>query len=141
MKEKLQKVLGAVLGVGTVFFIVFIFFVVVALLSGNLMALFGFRYRSVGQLVLYFLLVELVGLPFDLFCQGLPRALYHLGRLDRRQANLFYIPLDAFCTFAAFWLADLMMESVSATGMSLWVIALVMALLTQPVKKEQTPEA
>lgn len=141
MKEKLQKILDAVLGAGAVLFIVFAVFAALALLGGNLMALFGFRYRSVGQLVLYFLLVELISFPLDLFCQGLPRALYERGKADWRQVNLLYIPLDAFCTFAAFWLADRMMDGVSATSFSLWVIALVIALLTQPVKKKQTPES
>ena len=112
----------------------------VALLGGNLMAVFGFQYRSVGQLILYFLLVELISIPLDPFCQGTPRALYKMGRVNRRQANMLYIPLDALCTFFAFWLADRLMDGVSATGVSLWVIAFVLALLTLPVhRKEDSP--
>lgn len=140
LKKKMKRLLGAVLGSGAVFFLVLAVISAVALLGGNLMAVFGFQYRSVGQLILYFLLVELISIPLDPFCQGTPRALYKMERVNRRQANMLYIPLDALCTFFAFWLADRLMDGVSATGVSLWVIAFVLALLTLPVhRKEDNP--
>ena len=76
----------------------------VALVGGNVMRLFGFRYDSVGQLLLYFLLGELIGLPLDLISTALPKALYRMGKVDRRQGNLLYIPMDTLFTIAAFGL-------------------------------------
>ena len=129
--------MDSVLGGGVSLLLVAGVIVALALLGGQLMAVFGFRYQSAGQLVLYFLLVELISFPLDMICQGLPRALYDFKKLSRWQANTLYIPMDALCTMLAFWVADLCMDSVSATGLSLWVIAFVLALITLPVSKER----
>lgn len=101
---------------------------------------FGFCYDSVWQLILYFLLVELLGAPVDLLCQGLPRVLYKRGIAGRRQANLFYIPLDAMCSMLVFWIGDQMIEGVTATPLSLWMLAFLFALLTPPIREEGSLE-
>ena len=90
MKEKLKKLLAGLLGSGIMILLLFGTFAVVALVGGNVMRLFGFRYDSVGQLLLYFLLGELIGLPLDLISTALPKALYRMGKVDRRQGNLLY---------------------------------------------------
>ncbi len=135
MRERLGKLLASAAGGGAMCLILFAVFAAVALLSGNLMTLLGFRYASTGHLLLYFLAAEVISLPLDLFCQGLPRALYELGKVRKWEANLLYVPLEAMCTVFSFWLVDRFMDSVSATGISLWAMALIMALLSQPVKK------
>ena len=61
MKEKLKKLLAGLLGSGIMILLLFGTFAVVALVGGNVMRLFGFRYDSVGQLLLYFLLVPVRG--------------------------------------------------------------------------------
>lgn len=137
--KKIQEILGRMLGPLLSFLIVFAVFGAIALISGNIMALFGFRYRSVGQLLLFFLLAEVVSFPMELLSQGVPRALYGLKYADRRQANLLYVPLDAMCSYFAFWIADQLMSGVSATGLSLWVVSLWMAVTTLPIKKQDEP--
>ena len=136
MKEKLKKWLAGLLGSGIMILLLFGTFAVVALVGGNVMRLFGFRYDSVGQLLLYFLLGELIGLPLDLISTALPKALYRMGKVDRRQGNLLYVPMDTLFTMAAFWLADGLMASVSTTGLSLCILGLGTALATLPIKKE-----
>lgn len=136
MKEKLKKWLAGLLGSGIMILLLFGVFAVVALIGGNVMKLFGFRYDSVGQLLLYFLLGEVLGLPLDLLSTALPKALYHMGKVNRRQGNLLYIHMDALFTMAAFWLADQFMDSVSTTGLSLCILGFGTALATLPIKKE-----
>lgn len=136
MKEKLKKLLTGLLGSGIMVLLLFGTFAVVALVGGNVMRLFGFHYESVGQLLLYFLLGELLGLPLDLFSTALPKALYHTGKVNRRQGNFLYIPMDALFTMAAFWLADRWMDSVSTTGLSLCILGFGTALATLPIKKK-----
>ena len=111
-----------------------------ALVGGNFMTLFGFRYHSVGQLILYFLLVELVSLPLDGICQSLPRALHHMGKVNHLQGNMLYIPMDTMCTYLAFWLVDQYMMSVRATELSLWIISFALALITLPLRKGDAHE-
>ena len=136
MREKLKKFLAGLLGSGIVGLLFFGVFAVVALVGGNVMGLFGFRYDSVGQLLLYFLLGEVLGLPLDLLSTALPKVLYQMGKVTRRQGNFLYIPMDALFTMAAFWLADQWLDSVSTTGLSLCILGFGSALATLPIPKE-----
>ena len=110
-----------------------------ALVFSGLLRLLGFQYRSLGWLVLYLLISAALGLPLELFTNGLARALFRLGWATRRQANLLFIPLDALCSAAVFWLVDAFMDSVTATGLSILVLALIFALLSQPIGKGDRP--
>lgn len=136
MGEKLKKFLAGLLGSGIMVLLVFGVFAVVTLVGGNVMHLFGFHYDSVGQLLLYFLLGEVLGLPLDLLSTALPKVLYRMRRVNRRQGNLLYIPMDALFTMAAFWLADQWLDSVSTTGLSLCILGVGSALATLPIPKE-----
>lgn len=136
MSEKLKKFLAALLGSGIIGLLFLGVFAVVALVGGNVMGLFGFRYDSVGQLLLYFLLGEVLGLPLDLLSTALPKVLYRMGKVNRWQGNFLYIPMDTLFTMAAFWLADQWLDSVSTTGLSLCILGFGSALATLPTPKE-----
>lgn len=136
MREKLKKFLAGLVGSGIMVLLFLGVFAVVALVGGNVMHLFGFRYDSVGQLLLYFLLGEVLGLPLDLISTALPKVLYRMGKVNRRQGNFLYIPMDALFTMAAFWLADQWLDSVSTTGLSLCILGFGSALATLPIPKE-----
>lgn len=136
MREKLKKFLAGLLGSGIMVLLFLGVFAVVALVGGNVMHLFGFRYDSVEQLLLYFLLGEVLGLPLDLLSTALPKVLYRMGKVNRQQGNFLYIPMDALFTMAAFWLADQWLDSVSTTGLSLCILGFGSALATLPIPKE-----
>ena len=110
-----------------------------ALVFSGLLRLLGFQYQSLGWLVVYLLASAALGLPLELFTNGLVRALYKLGRATWRQANLLFIPLDTLCSCFIFWLVDACMEAVTATGLSILVLALIFALLSQPIGKRDEP--
>lgn len=127
--------IARVLAIGILVLIVLAVVGVIAVACGTVLEWLGLRYDSVGQLLLYVLYSALLGLPLDLFSTASVRALYRLGKVDRRQGNLLYIPMDTLFTVAAFWLVDRWMDSVSATGLSLWMLGLGMALATLPIPK------
>ena len=137
MEEKIRKMLGVALGSTVMCLIVFGVFAVIALVGGNLMALFGFRYDGIGSLLLFFLLGAVVGLPLEVFSSAFPRALYAVGKISRWGAKALYNPLDSLFTMGSFWLIDQWMESVSATGLSLCIIGFCMSVATMPFKKEK----
>ena len=111
-----------------------------ALLLSGLLRLLGFQYDSLGWLALYLLLSAALGLPLELFTNGLARAIYKRGRATRRQANLLYISLDVLCSCFIFWLVDALMDSVEGTGLSILALALIFALLSQPIGKGRGPD-
>ena len=133
MKEKCITVLLALGLVGGLV-------AVEALVFSGLLKWLGFQYQSLGWLVLYLLASAALGLPLELFTNGLAKALYKLGKVTRRQANLFFIPLDTLCSFFIFWLVDVFMDSVTATSLSILVLALIFALLSQPIGKGDRPD-
>lgn len=140
MREKIKRLLGTLLGSGILFLIVCSVFAVVSFLGGNFMALFGFSYESVGSLLLYFVAGELISLPLELIVVGMSQALYRQGHVNRRQANLLYIPLDTLVTIFAFWTADQLVSGVSASGLSLWMLGFCAAVITVPIKKKSSKE-
>ena len=133
MKEKLITVLLALGLMGGLI-------ALEALVFSGLLRLLGFQYRSLGWLVLYLLISAALSLPLELFTNGLARVLYRLGKATRRQANLLFIPLDTLCSFFIFWLVDACMDAVTATGLSILVLALLFALLSQPIGKKDDPD-
>ena len=136
MREKIKQLLGDLLGSGVLLQTVLAVFAVVSFLGGNFMTLFGFSYESVGSLLLYFVAGELISLPLELVIVGMSQSLYRQGHVDRRQANLLYVPLDTMATIFAFWTADQLMPGVSASGLSLWMLGFCAAVITVPIRKE-----
>ena len=73
----------------------------IALLSSAVMRLFGFTYRSVGSIILFFLIATALSFPLCLVAGALPKALYEVGMLtSRKVALLLYLVLD---TLASLW--------------------------------------
>lgn len=136
MREKIKQLLGDLLGSGVLLLTVLAVFAAVSFLGGNFMTLFGFSYESVGSLLLYFVAGELISLPLELVIVGMSQSLYRQGHVDRRQANLLYVPLDTMATIFAFWTADQLMSGVSASGLSLWMLGFCAAVITVPIRKE-----
>lgn len=135
MKKNKKDILAAVLGIALIAAIVLAVLAAVILVDAGLLYLLGARSGSFGQLVGYVLLSSAIGLPLELFTNGLARALFDLGWASRRMANFLYIPLDTLCSALAFWVADLLLDGVEATGLAILVVALVSALCSQPIEK------
>lgn len=102
---------------------------IIALFSGAVMKIFGFKYRSIGSIILFFIIATILSYPLSLFAEALPSALLSLNRLSVKIAKLLYIVLDTFITFIVLKITDYYMQSVSATDISILVISLIFALL------------
>ena len=88
---------------------------VLALLSGAVMKLFGFEYKSVGSVILFFIVAA--------------KALLSLNKLSIQEAKLLYVFLDTFATYWGLRITDYFMPSVSVKDISIVVVALIFALL------------
>ena len=124
MKKKLGDFIGFILCVGIIFGIVF----ALALGSGFIMKIFGFRYESVGKIILFFLIFAIVGFPMEVFAKAFPNALLSLNRISLINAKVLYIFLDITATTIAMAVVDHFMKSVSATLLSIFVISFLFAI-------------
>ena len=135
MKKNKKDILAAILGIVVTAAVVLAVVAVIILIDAGLLCLLGVRSASFGHLVGYVLLASVVGLPLELFTNGLAGALFRLGWASRRMANLLYIPLDTLCSALAFWETDLLLDQVEANGFAILIVALVSAVFSQPIEK------
>ena len=102
---------------------------VLALLSGAVMKLFGFEYKSVGSVILFFIVAAILSYPLSLIASALSKALLSLNKLSIQEAKLLYVFLDTFATYWGLRITDYFMPSVSVKDISIVVVALIFALL------------
>lgn len=110
---------------GTIFFAVLS---VIALLSGVVMRLFGFRYQSIWSIILFFIIATVVSYPINLIAGGLPKALYKLKRISKNIAIILYLALDTIATCFGLLIVDYCMSTIAASDLSKLVISFILAL-------------
>ena len=124
MKEKSEKITPLIL-----FAILFVALVsVIAIFGGAIMKLFGFEYRTVWSIVLYFIIVSIVSFPFDFLVAAIPRVLLAYRKIKKQVAIALYLVLDIMLSYIGFSLIDYFMDSVSATDISILVLAIIFSL-------------
>lgn len=102
---------------------------VIALLGGAVMKMFGFEYKSVGSIILFFLIATVISFPISLIAETLPKVLLAFGKLSKELAILLYIILDTIVTFLGLSTVDYFMESISASDISIVIVALLLSLI------------
>ena len=100
----------------------------VGFLGGGIMNFFGFQYDHIGSVILFFILGGLISFPLNAVAEAVPKLLYRRGRMRKVPAAVFCVALDTAATAFGLWMADRIMGSVSASGLSVWVAAFVFAL-------------
>ena len=99
-----------------------------AAIGGTLMKVFGFEYKSVGSMLLFFLAATVLSFPLNLFAEALPKVLLEMERIGREQALMMYLVLDIVATSFGLIILDHLMTSVSATKVSIVIISFLWAL-------------
>ena len=101
---------------------------VIALLSGVIMRLFGFRYQSIWSIILFFIIATVVSYPINLIAGGLPKAFYKLKRISKNIAIILYLALDTIATCFGLLIVDYCMSTIAASDLSILVISFILAL-------------
>lgn len=111
---------------------------VLALISGAIMKVFGFEYRSIGSIILFFIIATIISYPLGLIAGALPKALLSLDKVSMPTAITLYLILDTFATFWGLRITDYCMQSISAEDISIFVISLIFAFLgVSDIKKSR----
>lgn len=133
MKEMIKKHAGAILGI----VLMSAMLSILAIGGGAIMKLFGFQYESVGSIIKFFLIVNVLGFPIEMLAKGLPNVLLSLNKINLNSARILFLVLDTITTMVAMTIVDYFMESVSATSISMLVIAIIMAFFCVADIKER----
>ena len=121
-KEKMKTFLIG----GTIFLAILS---IIALISGSIMKIFGFQYKSIGSIILFFIIATIMSFPLNLIAGALPKAFLKLGKINRQTAFIIYLILDTIATSFGLWAVDYYMPTVSATNISIIIISLLFAFM------------
>ena len=121
-KEKIKTFLIG----GTIFLAILS---IIALISGSIMKIFGFQYKSIGSIILFFIIATIMSFPLNLIAGALPKALLKLGKINRQAAFILYLILDTIATSFGLKVVDYYMPTVSATNISIIIISILFAFM------------
>ena len=102
----------------------------IAIFGGVVMTWFGFTYRSIGSIVLFFVIATVLSLPISLFAKALPRVLLFRFGFPRSLAVVLFVGLDTFATFVGLRIVDRFMDSVATTDTAIFAVSLLLALVS-----------
>lgn len=130
MKEKLKKIIEPIFGYGLVAIIIIAIISVIAIFGGAIMKIFGFKYNSIGSIILYFIIITIVGFPVDIFIQAFPKALVSIGKIKENTGKVLFVILDTIGTCIVMAIVDYFMKSVSATDLAILVVSFITAIFS-----------
>ena len=102
---------------------------IIALISGSIMKIFGFQYKSIGNIVLFFIIATIMSFPLNLIAGAFPKALLKLGKINRQTAFIIYLILDTIATSFGLKVVGYYMPTVSATNISIIIISILFAFM------------
>lgn len=102
---------------------------IIALISGSIMKIFGFQYKSIGSIILFFIIATIMSFPLNLIAGAFPKALIRLRKINRQTAFIIYLILDTIATSFGLWVVDYYMPTVSTKNISIIIISLILAFM------------
>lgn len=130
MKEKFKKIIEPIFGFGLAAIIITAIISVIAIFGGAIMKLFGFKYNSIGSIILYFIVVTIVGFPVDIILRVFSKVLISIGQLNKNTGKILFVVLDTIGTCIVMAIVDYFMKSVSATDLAILVISFIIAIFS-----------
>lgn len=130
MKEKFKKIIEPIFGFGLAAIIITAIISVIAIFGGAIMKLFGFKYNSIGSIILYFIVVTIVGFPVDIILQVFSKVLISIGQLNKNTGKILFVVLDTIGTCIVMAIVDYFMKSVSATDLAILVVSFIIAIFS-----------
>lgn len=128
--KNFKGIVKAITGYGLVVILLIAIISIFAILGGGIMRFFGFRYNSVGSVILYFTIVAIVGFPLEIIIKALSKALNSLLKINRKIEKTLFILMDTLGTGITMAIVDYFIESVSASDLSILVISFIIAILS-----------
>ena len=110
-----NKIIKDILGWGIIIIVILIIVSVIAIFAGAIMHFFGFRYDSVWDIIIFFLISTIISLPINFIAEGLPKALLKLKKVNLYCARIIFVLLDTIATAIGMTIVDYCMPNVSAT--------------------------
>lgn len=116
-----------------VFFAAVILFIgalaMMSVFGGEIMRQFGFTYRSVKSVTIFFVVGAVVSWPISLTAEAIPKVLcFDKKIISKWQAVIVYIFLATFATSIGLMVVDSQMTSVVANKTSIIVVSLVFSM-------------
>lgn len=122
--RKLKEFLSFAIFIGIIIGIVSL----VATFGGQFMKLFGFEYDSTISLVSFFAMSGFIGFIAGIIVKFVAKLLLYIDIANPIMVKLLFITAYTLVSMTAMHIADFFMPTISATSLSICVMALVMAI-------------
>lgn len=136
MIKKLKTILKTTVGCGCSSFILFIIIVIITILAGSLMRVFGFEYYSIWSAILYFIIVSIASFPLELLIDAFSKILLEFKIINKKTQITLFVILDTLNTSVVMSIVDYFMDSIYASDLAIFILSLVLALLSIKDYKE-----
>lgn len=136
MLKKLKTILKTTVGCGCSSFILFIIIVIITILAGSLMRVFGFEYYSIWSAILYFIIVSIASFPLELLIDAFSKILLEFKIINKKTQITLFVILDTLNTSVVMSIVDYFMDSIYASDLAIFILSLVLALLSIKDYKE-----
>lgn len=136
IKKRFKKILGVCVAAGVVLLVLAALVAVFDFLGLIVMRAFGFEYESIGSLIAFFVIVEIISFPADIFIETLPQILNMSGKLKDSHILIFRIILGTICTSLIMGLADAWLDNVHAPTMSVVMVSIFFTFLNIAIEEK-----
>lgn len=127
--SKLKEIFNNTIGsVSCLFFILF-FILFLSMISGSIMNIFGFEYDSIFNVVVFFVLVEIIGAPASIFADSFCGVLLELELIGKFGARFANALLSTSVSIFAILIIDYFMDSITASPVATLVISIFWSII------------
>lgn len=98
------------------------------------------KLKNIVESIIGYGIVALIGFPIETVALALPKALLSLDKITMELAKVLFVILDTISTMITMYVVDHFMNSVSSSGIAIFVIAFMMAVTSMKDLEEFTRE-
>jgi len=128
-----EKVAGIIAKTFAILFLAAMFLAILAAVSAfsfMVMKIFEVEYASYGNVVLFFIAVEVFGMPLELLSSILPRVMVRFGIVSEYSSKVIFFLMDMLSTAVVMYIVDGIMLGIKIAEISIVVVSALAAFIS-----------
>mgnify|MGYP006066066937 CR=1 FL=1 len=104
-------------------------FCLIMIIPIYIMVILGFTYESLFKLIQFFIIVELISFPFEIFLKNMIKNVIRYEMINIKICKVLYIIFWITLSFFAMSIVDYFMDSIKSTGVDILVVSIIYSFL------------
>lgn len=110
-------------------FILGLIFCLIITIPIYIMVILGFTYESLFKLIQFFIIVELISFPFEIFLKNMIKNMIEYEMISIKICKVLYIIFWITISFFAMSIVDYFMDSIKSTGIDILVVSIICSFI------------